>query len=196
MKSEVPRGRDQFAKFKRVFGVLTSLYKVIPLRCRKNALERHRNMRGKLGIGLRYVILKSITDSIGDNVAIFPGVYIFNPENLVIGNNVSIQPMTYMECGYVKGGITIDDDVSIAHGVTIMGTTHRFNDHNEKIRDQGIDNEPIHIEKNVWIGAKVAVLSGVTIGRGSVIGAGAVVNKSLEPEGVYVGVPARRVKER
>lgn len=190
------RGRDQFKKYKKIFELFVSLYRHLPLRWRKNALEKHRNMRGKIGIGLRYVILKSITDSIGDNVAIFPSVYIFNPENLVIGNNVSIQPMTYMECGYVKGGITIDDDVSIAHGVTIMGTTHRFDNHDEKIRDQGVDNEPVHIEENVWIGAKAAVLSGVTIGHGSVVGAGAVVNKSLEPEGVYVGVPARRVKER
>lgn len=194
--SKYQRGRYLFAKYKGVFGFLSSLYKVLPLRCRKNAFERHRNTRGKLGIGLRYVILKSITDSVGENVAIFPGVYIFNPENIVIGNNVSIHSMTYMECGYVKGGITIDDDVSIAHGVTIMGTTHRFDDHNEKIRNQGIYNESVHIEENVWIGAKVAVLSGVTIGRGSVIGAGAVVNKTLEPEGVYVGVPARRVKDR
>jgi len=194
--SDAPRGRDQFARFKKMFRLLSSCYKILPLRMRINALERHRNMRGKLGIGLRYAILKSITDSIGDNVAIFPGVYIFNPENIVIGNNVSIQPMTYIECGYVKGGVTIDDDVSIAHGVTIMATTHRFDNHNEKIRDQGVDNEPVYIEENVWIGAKVAVLSGVRIGQGSVIGAGAVVNKSLEPEGVYVGVPAKRVKDR
>lgn len=194
--SEVPRGRNQFAKYKGVFSVLTSLYKTLPLHMRKNALEKRRNMRGKLGMGFRYVILKSITDSIGDNVAVFPGVYIFHPENLVIGNNVSIQPMTYMECGYVKGGITIDDDVSIAHGVTIMGTTHRFDNHEITIRDQGVNNELVHIEENVWIGAKVAVLSGVTIGHGSVIGAGAVVNKSLGPEGVYVGIPAKRVKDR
>lgn len=194
--SEAPRGREQFAKYKGAFGVLISLYKAFPLKMRKNALEKYRYMRGKLGIGLRYVILKSITDSIGDNVAIFPGVFILNPENIIIGNNVSIQPMTYMECGYTKGGIIIDEDVSIAHGVTIMATTHRFDNHEKKIRDQGIDNESVHIEENVWIGAKATVLSGVTIGHGSVIGAGAVINKSLEPEGVYVGVPARRVKDR
>ena len=194
--SEELRGRDQFAKYKGVLCILTSCYKVLPLRMRKRALEKHRNTRGKLGMGIRYAILKSITDSIGDNVAIFPGVYIYNSENIVIGNNVSIQPMTYIECGYVKGGITIDDDVSIAHGVTIMGTTHRFNNHDERIRDQGLCNEPIHIEENVWIGAKAAVLSGVTIGHGSVIGAGTIVNKSLEPEGVYVGVPVRKVKDR
>jgi len=193
---EGPRGREQFAKYKGVFAVLTSLYRALPLRMRKNALERHRNTRGKLGLGMRYAILRSISDSVGENVAIFPGVFLFNPENVVIGNNVSIQPMTYMECGYRKGGITIDDDVSIAHGVTIMATTHRFDAHDLKIRDQGVESEPVHIEENVWIGAKAAILSGVTIGHGSVVGAGAVVTKPLEPEGVYVGVPAKRVKDR
>ena len=107
--SEAQRGRKQFAKLKRILAVLVTVYKVLPLKMRKKAFERHRNMRGKLGIGLRYVILKSITNSIGDNVAIFPNVYILNPENIVIGSNVSIQPMTYIECGYVKGGITIGD---------------------------------------------------------------------------------------
>lgn len=194
--SEAQRGRKQFAKLKRILAVLVTVYKVLPLKMRKKAFERHRNMRGKLGIGLRYVILKSITNSIGDNVAIFPNVYILNPENIVIGSNVSIQPMTYIECGYVKGGITIGDDVSIAHGVTIMGTTHIFNNHEIPIRNQGIKNESVHIEDNVWVGAKASILSGVVIGHGSVIGAGAVVTKSLDPEGVYVGVPAKKVKER
>lgn len=180
--SATTRGRDQFAKYKGVFGVLASCYKCLPLQMRKRALERHRNMRGKIGMGLRYAILHSITSSIGENVAIFPGVYIFNPENIIIGNNVSIQPMTYLECGYIKGGITIDDDVSIAHGVTIMATTHRFDSHEMKIRDQGVNDEPVHIEENVWIGAKAAVLSGVTIGHGCVVGAGTIVNKPLEPE--------------
>ncbi len=194
--SNQPRGREQFEKYKGVFSIWTSLYRILPLSRRKAALEKHRYLRGKFGVGLRYVILKSISDSVGDNVAIFPGVYLLNPENLVVGNNVSIQPMCYLECGHIKGGITIDDDVSIAHGVTIMGTTHQFGSHEEKIRDQGIENEPVHIEENVWIGAKASVLGGVTIGHGSVIGAGAVVTKSLEPEGVYVGVPAKKMKDR
>lgn len=196
--SEAPkvRGREQFAKTKGVLGALSSLYRIMPLRMRKNALEKHRNMRGKLGMGFRYAILKSISDTVGDNVAIFPGVYLLNPENLVIGNNVSIQPMCYLECGYVKGGITIGDDVSIGHGVTVMATSHRFDDHERKIRDQGVVDEPVRIEENVWIGAKAVVLSGVQIAKGCVIGAGAVVTKPTEPEGVYVGVPACRKKER
>ncbi len=190
------RGRDQFAKYKGAFKVITGFYKILPFGMRKKALEKKRNTRGKFGIGLRYAILKSITDDVGDNVAIFPGVYIFHPENIVVGNNVSIQPMCYLECGNVKGGITIGNDVSIAHGVTVMATTHTFDDPDVPIKDQEVIDEPVRIDENVWIGAKASILSGVTVGRGSIVGAGAVVTKSAEPEGIYVGVPARRIKDR
>lgn len=196
MASENPRGRDQFAKYKKVINFLCAMYRALPLRMRKNALEKHRNMRGKIGIAVRYAILKSVSGSIGDNVAVFPGVYIFNPENLVAGNNVSIQPMAYIECGFEKDGVVIGNDVSIAHGVTVMATTHRFDSHEAAIRDQGVESEPVRIEDNVWIGAKASILSGVSIGHGSVVGAGAVVTRSLEPGGVYAGVPARKIKER
>lgn len=54
----------------------------------------------------------------------------------------------------------------------------------------------IIIEDDVWIGAGVKVLDGVTIAQGCVIGANSVVTKSTEPYGIYVGVPARKIKSR
>jgi maltose O-acetyltransferase len=53
---------------------------------------------------------------------------------------------------------------------------------------------PISIGDGCWIGTNAMVLSGVTVGDGCVIGAGAVVRKDCEPNGVYVGVPARRIR--
>lgn len=194
--SDLTRGREQFSKFKGVLGIITMMYRILPLRLRKKALEKKRYTRGKFGIGLRYAILKSITDAVGDNVSIFTGVYLLHPENFVVGNNVSIQPMCYLECGNTKGGITIEDDVSIAHGVTVMATTHIFSTLGVKIKDQKVDDKPVRIEENVWIGAKVSVLSGVTVACGCVVGAGAVVTKSTEPNGIYVGVPAKRIKDK
>ena len=96
-------------------------------------------------------------------------------------------------CG---GGIEIGNDVSIAHGVTIMATEHNFSKKEEKIRDQGVISVPVRIEDDVWIGAKAVILCGTTIRSGCVIGAGAVVTKTTEPLGVYVGVPAQRIKDR
>lgn len=65
------------------------------------------------------------------------------------------------------------------------------------MRKQGMTEiRPVHIEDDVWIGARVCILPGVTIGKGSVIGACAVVSKSIPPYSVAVGNPAKVVKTR
>ena len=124
-----------------------------------------RNIGGKIGIGLRYSLLKAIAYRCGDNVAVFQGAYILNPQNLTLGNNVSIHPMTYLECGFLPGGITIDDDVSIAHGATIMATSHNYQD-GEIIKDNGVTTKPVHIHSNVWIAAKATITAGRVIASG------------------------------
>ena len=57
------------------------------------------------------------------------------------------------------------------------------------------ESDPITLEDNVWIGTRVIVLKGVTIGEGSVIGSGAVVTKDIPPRSLAAGVPARVVRE-
>ena len=65
------------------------------------------------------------------------------------------------------------------------------------MRKQGMTElRPVIIEDDVWIGARVCILPGVTIGHGSVVGACAVVSKSIPPYSVAVGNPARVVKVR
>lgn len=191
------RGRDQFHKYKRLIGLLTGICRRLPIGMRKRMLERRRNTRGKIGIGIRYALLKSIAIRCGDNVSIFQGVYVLNPQNLVVGSNVSIHPMTYLECGKGRdGGLIIGDDVSIAHGVTIMATTHTYASSDIPIKDQPVITKPVKIGANVWIGAKATVLAGITVGTGCVIGANAVLTKSTDANMVYAGIPARVVKER
>ena len=110
-----------------------------------------------------------------------------------IGDNCSINPGSIL---YGHGGLRIGNDVRIAAGVTIVAANHNFKDAGVLIREQGEDCVGITIGNDVWLGARVIVLDGVNIGDGSVIGAGAVVTKSTEPYGVYVGNPARKVKQR
>lgn len=190
------RGRDVFAKVSIVLNILSALYKLMPLSMRKRAFERHRNTRGKLGLGIRYAILKATAYECGDNIAVYPGVYMFNIENLSIGNNVSIHPMCYIECGYEKGAVTIKDDVSVAHGTTLMSTSHIYDGLDTLIKDKGVTCESVIIENNVWIGSKVTVTAGTKIASGCVIGANAVVTKDTEENGVYVGIPAKLIKIR
>ena len=116
--------------------------------------EKKRNVRGKKGLGIRYVLLRTIARKCGDNVAVYPGAYILNPQNMSLGNNISIHPMCYLECGPETGeNLIIDDDVSLAHGVTVIATTHLYSDGDLPIRDQGVETKCVHICKNVWIDA-------------------------------------------
>ena len=73
---------------------------------------------------------------------------------------------------------------------------HIYDDPKISIRLQGIRANGIKIEDDVWLGVGSTVLDGVTIGKGSVIGAGAVVTKNIPPYSVAVGVPANVIKER
>lgn len=117
-----------------------------------------------------------------------------------LGADCSVQNYT-MLVGYGNadspdGLIWIGDGVRIAaHGMMIAGN-HRFDDPDRPIRQQGIKAAPIRIEDDVWIGGRVNIMAGVTIGRGSVIGAGSVVTKDIPPGSVAVGIPARVVKRR
>ena len=57
-------------------------------------------------------------------------------------------------------------------------------------------DQPVVIEDDVWVGANVTILKGVTIGHGSVVAAGAVVTKSCPPYSIIGGVPAKVLKKR
>jgi acetyltransferase-like isoleucine patch superfamily enzyme len=96
--------------------------------------------------------------------------------------------------GYLD--IEIGAATLVADWVYICDFDHLFADIHVPIKDQGIVKAPVRIGPDVWIGTKVSVLRGTTIGQGSVIAAHAVVNADIPPYGVAVGVPARVVKNR
>ena len=94
------------------------------------------------------------------------------------------------------GRITIGRNCLIASHVGIYANNHNFADPTRCIKDQGITRKGIVIEDDCWLGTGVKVLDGVTIGHGSVIGAGAVVTKDIPPFSVAVGVPAKVISKR
>ena len=121
------------------------------------------------------------------------GVSMLYPKNIVIGENVSINRFTVITA---KDKVTIGNNVLIGSNVIINSGNHNFSKVDIPINQQGHTIAPIMIEDDVWIGSNVCVLAGVTIGKGSVIGAGAVVTKNVEPYSVMGGVPARLIKKR
>ena len=187
------RGRDKFYKYKKAIDLIGFFLKFIPHRIKLFLFNQTRMVQGNVGLVIRYVLLKKLAKSIGDNVSIHPSVYIFHAEELDIGNNVSIHPMCYIEA---QGGIKIGNDVSIAHAVTLLSGNHIYSDINTPIKDQGMSFSKTEIENNVWIGAKASILAGVKISSGSIIAAGAVVTKNTEINSIVGGIPASLIKYR
>lgn len=189
------RKRDKYRNIERFLIIISKIIIIFPFRIRVKLYEHFRKTKGNKGLAIRYVLIRTLVNKCGKNVSIQPDVYIFNPQNLSLGNNVSIHPMTYIECGK-NGKIHIGDDVSIAHGVTILAENHIYSALDIPIKDQGlIENETI-IENNVWIGAKATILSGRKVAKGCVIGANCVVTKDTIENTVVAGNPGKIIKER
>lgn len=110
-----------------------------------------------------------------------------------IGSQTYIGPYT---CIAGPGKIKIGKNCLIASHCGIFGNNHQFADPNCLIREQGLTCQGIVIEDDCWLGTGVKVLDGVTIGKGSVIGAGAVVTKDIPAYSVAVGVPAKVISRR
>jgi acetyltransferase-like isoleucine patch superfamily enzyme len=135
---------------------------------------------------------------IGENCSIALGAIVQG--NVTIGENSSIQAYTIL-VGYGdpqddQGRISIGNGVRIAPQVMMIAANHVFRDPDRPIHGQGIEFGPIVIEDDVWIGGRANIMAGVTIGKGSVIGAGAVVTRDIPPYSVAVGVPAKVIKTR
>jgi acetyltransferase-like isoleucine patch superfamily enzyme len=129
-----------------------------------------------------------------DDVWLSRGSYIVaGKAKVVIGPNSYIGHRCLF---YGHRGIQVGQDVLLANHVQLICGHHTFARRDVPIRAQPRRGQPIVIEDDVWLGASVIVLGGVTVGRGSVVGAGAVVTRSLPPYSIARGVPARVVGVR
>lgn len=117
-----------------------------------------------------------------------------NINNLVIGKGTYINGASLITSGNSK--ICIGEDCLISYEVVIRTDMHVFKDDKTPINKQGISSKDVVIGNNVWIGHGVYIMPGITIGDNSIIGAKAVVTKSIPANSIAVGVPARVVKDR
>lgn len=133
-----------------------------------------------------------------DTVVVGPRTLIYPLQEIIIGKNTFIGRgvcITTNSSGL--SSISIGSDVLLAQDVMIIGGNHRFDRLDVPIRKQGEGTQGhIVIEDDVWIGARAIVLTGVKIGRGSVIAAGAVVTKDVPMFSIVAGTPARVVGMR
>lgn len=122
---------------------------------------------------------------IGDNSRINLGVQISNPQNMKIGDNTYINGGVFSISENSK--ICIGNDCLISYNVHFRTVSHYYENKNELIRNQGEFEKDIIIEDDVWVGYGAQIMPGVTVHRGAVIGAGAVVTRDVLPYTVVGG---------
>ncbi|CAL4869898.1 2,3,4,5-tetrahydropyridine-2,6-dicarboxylate N-acetyltransferase (plasmid) [Asticcacaulis sp. MM231] len=140
---------------------------------------------------VRKAILCSKGWKMADKSAVQWGV-IRRARNVTIGRNTAVACHSFFDG---DGIITLGEDIRTGPFFRILSTTHPIESTVPR-RKFGADlNLHTRVEDGCWIGIGVTVLPGVTIARGCVVGAGAVVTTSTEPNGLYVGVPAKRIRD-
>jgi acetyltransferase-like isoleucine patch superfamily enzyme len=135
---------------------------------------------------------------IDDNVRICDFVFIWGGKGVKIGKYTDMQPHVSIWGG---GEITIGDYVSVGLSSVLLTATYDYKGGLRMV--DGLSEEETHalygkltIGNDVYIGANSTLMPDITIGDGAIIGAGSVVTKSIEPYGIYVGVPAKKIGER
>ena len=188
-------GREFFRRTKRIIDMLVWADSFLPKKLNRLFFAMLAPFEGRGFIVLRYILIRNLAVSCGENVAVFHNVFInfgeSGREGLRFGKNVSVNTGCYIDA---SGGISIGDNVSIAHQTSILSTNHTWTDPNVPICYNEVASRPVRIEDDVWIGCGCRILSGVTIHSRSVVAAGAVVCRNVEFNTVVGGVPAKFLK--
>jgi acetyltransferase-like isoleucine patch superfamily enzyme len=153
--------------------------------------------------------------AIGEHVVFEEGVLVFHPETIALGNNLYIGHGAILK-GYYNsrmdigdntwigqqvfihsaGGVTIGKNAGIGPAVKILTSQHAEEGIEVPILFSRIEVSPVIIEDDCDVGVGSIILPGVTLGRGTQVGAGAVVTASTPPYAVVAGVPARVLRLR
>ena len=184
--------------------------------------EWYRPFFGELGrdirIGMGATFLGAGNMKIGDGCFFDDGVFLDSRrgKGIELGAGVRVCNGAYIipheEAGYIKidhhsyigarskifghAGVELGHNVLFSPGVTIVPYQHEFSDPDELIINQGGQTGPVIIGDDVYLGQDVIVLHSMRIGSGSIVGAGSVVNRPVEPYSVAAGVPVRHLRKR
>lgn len=137
---------------------------------------------------LRIFMLRILKAKIGANVGIYRGFEVRRPQKLTIGNSSIVGHKVLLDA---RMGLTIGSNVNISNEVMIWSLHHDYN-----APDFANAGAPVVIEDYVWLCSRCIILPGVTVGKGAVIAAGAVVARNVEPYTVVGGVPAKPIGMR
>ena len=153
--------------------------------------------------------------ALGQNVIFEPGVRVFHPETISIGNNVYVGHETFLKGHphgtldiasdvwigqrvfiHSAGGVVIGPEVGIGPGVTLLSSSHQILPDASSILDAPLAFAQVTLERGCDIGAGAMILPGVRIGEAAQVGAGAVVTKDVPARAIVAGNPARVLRYR
>jgi len=175
---------------------------------------------GNTGNYLRYITYRRRFKSCGKNISISQAVSFKGWANIKLGNNIGFGELNsiYAESmtnessihigndvsfnrnvminADVRGTIIIEDKVLVGPNVVMRASGHRYEIKGVPIREQGHHKGIIMIKTGAWIGANAVILPDVTIGKGAIVAAGAVVTKDVRDFEIVGGLPAKKIGSR
>lgn len=160
-------------------------------------IKKNRFIRGAYFIIKNYFLCRySQFGYYGKDVNMIPPITISNPENVYLYGNNGLNNATILT---TNAKFVMKPNSGAASGLKVVTGNHAriigvpYRCITEDMKPNGLDADVI-VEEDVWMGINVTLLSGVTVGRGTTVAAGAVVNKSMPPYCICGGVPARVIK--
>lgn len=184
---------------------------------REDLLELYSRFAGGLGefdALMRNIVCRALVKQFGNSVDIAAGVSFKHPETFSIGNGVFLGTGTFIQ-GWYDGKCTIGDYVWIGPhsyfdarilviedyvgwgpGAKVLGCAHTGRPADVPVVKTDLIIKPVRIGRWADIGVNAVIMPGVTVGQGSIVGAGAVVTEDVEPFTVVAGVPARVLRKR
>lgn len=164
------------------------------------SLKNNRFIRGVYTLYKRYFVCsRKSFGHISNNAKLIPPLNIVNPKNVFLYENTKIEDATISASigkFILKKYSAAAEGLSVHTGnhMMVIGKFYRTVTNEDKLNSGEVYDKDVIVEEDVWIGCNVTLLSGTHIGRGSIIAAGAVVNKSTPPYAVIGGVPAKFIK--
>jgi acetyltransferase-like isoleucine patch superfamily enzyme len=176
--------------------------------------SRFANGDGELDNLMRRAIWRAVARSFGHGVQIGSGVGFKHLETFEIGNCVFIGAQVYIQGrfdGVTKIGnhvwigpqayfdarqLILEDHVGWGPGAKVLGSSHTGMPIDRPIMETDLEIRPVHVEAWADIGMNAVLLPGVTVGKGSIVGAGAVITRDVPAFAIVAGVPAKFVRWR
>ena len=140
-----------------------------------------------LGVKFRRILAKRIFRKCGDNFKAFHHVKLSFGYNLEVGDNVVVHRHVLLDD---RGGISLGDGVSVSDFANVYSHSH------DVVEGREITTPVTRIDAGVRVTYHATVMSGVHLAAGSMLGSFAVATKDTEPNGVYAGIPAKKIKDK